>query len=251
MQLTAIAFFFIFQLALIPGFVAAETFLQTAFQHSLPKYIQENGTISGICYDIITELNTRLRDKHICIIYPFTESPFIPWKRMQIYLKDGDLDIIFGMAKNKKRQRQYIFSRQSLYTVHSVFAQPADSPFQYHSFSDLKGKQIIAVRGTKTAKMLLKNPEITISLTHTPTASLQMLLAGRGDLAFYHDLGLAYIIKKHGWQDKIKLEASVEEYDHFIAYNKKIPLTVREQIDTELKAIKRDGTMKEILHRYR
>jgi len=231
--------------------VAAETILQTAFQHSVPKYIQQNNKISGICYDIVIELNTRLQNKQIRIAYPVKDDPFIPWKRIQIYLEGGSLDIVIGMAKNEKRQRQYVFSGQSLYTVRSIFAQPAESSFRYHSLSDLHGKQVIAIRGTKTAKMLLKNPEIKTNLTHTPTASLQMLLVGRGDLVFYHDLGLAYIIKKNHWQNKIHLGQSVEEYDHFIGYNKRIPPSIRDQIDTELEAMKRDGTMEEILSRYR
>lgn len=235
-----------------PASCFSGTILQTSFQDSIPKYIQQQNSVSGICFDIITELNKRLQTKKILISYPRTPADaFMPWKRIQLYLESGKLDIVVGMAKNEKRLQLYTFSQEALYTVHSVLAISADTPFRYRSLADLTGKHITAVRGTKTSKMLADVPQIQLSLVKTPTAALQMLLSGRSNLAFYHDLGLAYIIKKNNWQDKIILEKGVDEYEHFIAYNKKTPVAVREQIDSELAAIKRDGTMKRILDSYR
>jgi len=229
----------------------SEVLLRTSFQHSVPKYIQTQGQTSGICFDIITELNHRLKPHAIRIVYPDTTTPFIPWKRMQSYLEEGKLDIVIGMAKNKKRLKKYHFSNESLYTVLSVFAVPAGTSFKYHSLDDLRGKYIIAVQGTKTAKKLADISGVNLVLTNSPTAALKMLLAHRGDMVFYHDLGLAYIIKANNWQDAVELKRGMEKYDHFIGYNRGVPAAVRSAIDQELATMKEDGVMELILSRYR
>jgi ABC-type amino acid transport substrate-binding protein len=237
-------------LCLVPAVVSATTVLRTGFQDSAPKYILQNGVLQGVCFDIITELNERLQGK-VHISYPLSGDPFLPWKRTQNYLQSGELDIVVGMAQNSRREKLYSFSKEPLYTIHSVFARRTGEDSQvYHSFADLGNKQVVAVAGTKTARLLAKNHPETI-LTHTATAALRMLLVERGDLVFYHDLGLCYIIKKNGWQEKIVFGASQDTYQHFIGYNQSIPLAIRDLIDGEIRAMKRDGTMAAILGRYR
>jgi len=228
-----------------------EVILRTSFQQSVPKYIYQHNKTSGVCFDIITELNHRLKPQNIRIVYPKTSSPFIPWKRMQTYLEEGELDIIIGMAKNKKRVKKYAFSGESLYTVLSVFAVPAEKSFKYRSLNDLHNKYIIAVQGTKTAKKLAGIATVNLVLTSSPTSALKMLLAQRGDMVFYHDLGLAYIIKANNWQKHIQLKRGMGKYEHFIGYNKKVPAAVRSAIDEQLAAMKEDGVMELILSRYR
>ncbi len=242
---------FCFLLFFVPSAVSAETVLQTGFQESSPKYILQNSTISGICFDIIVELNRRLQEEEIRISYPQSGDPFVPWKRIQRYLQSGELDIVVGMAKNNQRQKIYAFSKESFYTIRAVFAQRSGGvPAVYQSFTDLGEKQVIAVRGTKTAKMLVEN-HVNISLTHSPTAALQMLLADRGELVFYHDLGLAYIIKENAWQNRVILGSIQSTYEHFIGYNRSVPLSIRNQIDNKLRSMKNDGTISDILERYR
>jgi polar amino acid transport system substrate-binding protein len=237
-------------LCLAPAGVSAATILRTAFQDSAPKYIQQNGVLQGICFDIITELNKRLQGE-IQISYPLSNDPFIPWKRTQKYLQSGKLDIVVGMAKNSKREKLYFFSKEPLYLIHAVFARrTGEDSSVYNSFADLGNKLVIAVGGTKTARLLAENHPRT-TLTHTATAALRMLLVGRGDLVFYHDLGLGYIIKKNGWQEKIVLGSSQDTYEHFIGYAQTVPQPIRDQIDREILAMKSDGTMATILGRYR
>jgi len=229
----------------------SEVILRTSFQQSIPKYIQQQDQTSGVCFDIITELNHRLKPQNIRIVYPDKASPFIPWKRMQTYLEEGELDVIIGMAKNQKRLKKYSFSKESLYTVFSVFAVPAEISFKYRSLDDLRNKYVIAVQGTKTAKKLASIPTVNLILTNSPTSALKMLLAHRGDMVFYHDLGLAYIIKANNWQNHIQLKRGMEKYDHFIGYNRKVPVAVRSAIDEQLTAMKEEGVMELILSRYR
>ncbi len=231
---------------------ASETLLKTAFQESIPKFIENPGRSNhgGICCDIIIELNRRLEDKAVRITFP-EGNPFLPWQRTQAYLESGKLDIVVGMAKNRRRLEHYFFSEEPLYTVRSVLARRAGYPFRYRSLTDLKNRLIIAVQGTKTARMLLNIPEIKYTLALSPTTAVQMLLAGRGDLLFYHDLGLAYIIRKNGWSDEVILSRSVEEYDHFVAYSRTVSRPVRHMLDIEIRRMKQDGTMATILNRYR
>lgn len=241
---------FILLLCLVPGAVSAVTTLHTGFQDSAPKYMQQNGVLQGICFDIIEELNERLQGE-IHISYPLSGDPFVPWKRIQQYLQSGKLDIVVGMAKNSKRERLYFFSKEPLYDIKAVFAHrlgEAEPVFQ--SFADLGQRKVLAVGGTKIGRLLAGNHPNTI-FTHTATAALRMLLVKRGELVFYHDMGLAYLIKKNGWQEQIVLGAGQDTYHHFIGYTHGVSLIIRDQIDREIQAMKSDGTMAAILGRYR
>ncbi|QTA85149.1 Uncharacterized protein dnm_011540 [Desulfonema magnum] len=57
-------------LIILGGNVKGEVILKTEYQDSAPKYFEKNGKIAGICVDIINELNSRLRKKHIKIGSP-------------------------------------------------------------------------------------------------------------------------------------------------------------------------------------
>ena len=49
----------------------------------------------------------------------------------------------------------------------------------------------------------------------TPEILLKMLASGRGDLAYYHNLGIMHQAKKSGMLNKIKVNTLVlREYNH-------------------------------------
>jgi len=228
-----------------------ETVLRTALQDSPPKAMSQGASVSGICHDIIHELNLRLADSGLRIDYLSPEMRFLPWKRSQRFLAKGRLDLIVGMAISDPRKALYHFSRFPIYQVHSILVGRTDSPIPRGGLQGLAGQYVIAIRGTKTARMLQEQGGIHVSLAPNPLAALEMLLARRGDYVFYHDLGLLYLIKSHHWQGKLAQMAVIERYGHYVAYSRQLPLATRDLIDKTLDRMREDGTLERIVQAYR
>ncbi len=225
--------------------------LKTSLQDSPPKGIHEGNQVSGICHDIFAALNQRLKGEGIRIEYLDRDLAFLPWKRSQQFLETGRLDLVAGMARTPERERKYQFSRVPLYTVRSILATRTGSPGIEGGLAGLAGRYVIAVRGTRTARLLARVPGVHVTLADSPFMALRMLLAKRGDVVFYHDLGLVYLLKIHHWRDRIRLGPVIDEYDQFMAYSRMLTPEIRKTIDNRLERMKKDGTMAKIMARYR
>ena len=150
-----------------PG-LARTIVLKTSLQDSPPKGIHKGARIGGICHDIFAELNRRLEKEGIRIEYLDRELAFLPWKRSQQFLETGRLDLVAGMARTPERERKYQFSRVPLYTVRSILATRTGSPEIEGGLAVLAGRYVIAVRGTRTARLLARVPDIHLTLADSP-----------------------------------------------------------------------------------
>ena len=99
-------------------FGAAALEIKTAAQDSPPKYfLQGDGNMSGICIDIlraIEAVDPQLRFSG--------ENRMLPFKRLQLYLESGELDVFFGLKKTASRNEKFYFSRLPLYPLKYVIA---------------------------------------------------------------------------------------------------------------------------------
>ena len=172
-------------------------YLKTAAQDSPPKYFIKNNKMTGLCVDIIKEIEKI--DPDIKII---GYKKFLPFKRIQLYLKKGFLNIFVGFAKDKYREKFYNYVNIPLYSVNLIFAARKDdniSNLKLNDINDFCGKgKIITVAGTHIDRLLknYKNLMIDDSAPNLETA-LKMLVFKRGRFVFYHDLGLIYTIKQN------------------------------------------------------
>jgi len=186
--------------------LAAAMEITTAAQDSPPKYyMAKNGEVAGICVDIIhaiEEVDPGLRFSGY--------GQFKPFKRLQMSLARGGIDIFFGFRKTPARKKKFIFVDIPLYTINYVVAARSDDAVEMRNVGDLRklsahGKVLTVFASAASGFLEKQNGLVFESGAKSPTALLKMLLVGRGRFAFYHDLGLRYIIGKEGLGEKIRI----------------------------------------------
>ncbi len=231
-------FLFILQLSLF----SAKIILKTAAQDSPPKYFKRNNKMQGICVDIIKEIEKV--DKNIKIV---GYENFLPFKRIQLYLKNGVLDIFIGFAKSKIREKLYNFIEIPLYPVYLIYAIRAND-----NVTDFKNNgKILTVKGTYINKFLQKlNLDINDSALTIENA-LKMLLYKRGRFVFYHNLGLIYTAKKKNLMKKIKIiNKPLTKYYHYVVLSKRVPYSIYKELKEDIIKLRNNEILEKIYKKY-
>jgi len=225
--------------------------LTTYFQNnSPPKYIESNQSYTGICIDIINELNARLDD--ITIINP--EQVKVPVKRIMKYLElNKEIALFVGAAKTQARMDNIGSYSAALYAIKGTFAKRKTNDFVFRDRESLNGLTIGVLRGSSTVALMNSIVGVNVVQTNTIEQSLKMLAVDRVDLVYYHDLGLNWQITSLNLRDLVEL---VDEHQYlesgfqYILYNKNVLNEVIAKVDTVINAMHADGTIKKIIKKY-
>ncbi len=231
---------------------AEEIILKTAAQESFPKYYKINDrAMGGICVEIMQAI------ERIDPAIKFSGyQAFLPFKRLQRYLQDGDLDVFVGLKKTAKREKILTFLKTPLYKVNYVAAVRSGNREQIRSFDDIRSLgekgRILTVFGTAASRFLKQQGGLIIDDTaRTPLIAVKKLMAGRGDILFYHDLGLKNIIKKDNLGQEIKvLPTSFLDYRHYAAFSKKTPQAIVVRVEDALEELIESGQIDGIYKKY-
>ena len=176
--------------------------LKTVYQKdSPPKYIHESDQVFGLCVDIINALNSRLREHNIRIVSIDNEMPFA---RLRKHLELGEIDVFFGLTKNKEREKLYRYANH-LYEIYYTFAKLKLNPFEYTGEASLQDKLVGVLRGTNSAKIISRIQEVKVSKINTVPTALKMLMLKRIDLVYYHNLGLEWNIKQSEYKNDLEI----------------------------------------------
>ena len=226
--------------------------LKTAAQQSAPKYFKsQSGAIVGINIDIMNAIE----EIDSTISFEGTQN-FLPFKRLRRYLEDGTIDVFFGFKKTNKRLKKYTYVDIPLYTVSYVVANRVDDEVKINALNDIytlpKKEIILTVDGTGASRFLHNKHKFYIDdNAKTPTILLKMLIKKRGRYAFYHDLGLSYIIKTNSFENRIKiLPTKFLTYNHYVAFSKHTPVEYIDRVRVALKKLKKNGILKKIYMKY-
>ncbi len=228
--------------------------LITAYQESYPKYYQtKNGVnpeIQGLCIDILHAIE-ETTGLHIRAPYGF-----IPFKRLQSQLADGQIDLFIGMAKNKARLKKYIFIDTPLYEVNHIIATRRDDNVNVRNFDDIRklapDNIILTNYSTATERLLKAQEGLNVDSEATSiAANLKKLLYGRGRFICFHDLGLLGAIERHDYVEKVRvLPLILKTYYHYIAFAPNTPESVIRQIGLAVQKLKASGELAKIRAKY-
>lgn len=226
--------------------------LKTAAQNSPPKYyLREDGSMGGVCVDIlhaIERVDPQLRFSGY--------EEFLPFKRLQLYLESGRLDLFCGLKNSPERLDRYFFSATPLYRLNYVIAARSDDHVDIESLDDIRrlGEQgrILTVFGSAAGRFLKNEGALYVNdSAPTPAHVIRTLLAGRGRFAFYHDLGLKNAIESEAAEQRITiLPISFSSYHHYTAYSKSMPADLVARLNQALQFLRNDGTMAKIYQKY-
>jgi len=227
--------------------------LITYFQNnSPPKYIELNNDYTGICIDIINEINARLHSSEVAIINPTQAN--VPVKRIMKYIElSQEIDLFVGAAKTQSRMIHVGNFSTALYAIKGTFAKNKTNNFVYQDIDSLSGLIIGVLRGSSSVKLMNNISGVQVVKTNTIEQSLNMLAIGRIDLVYYHDLGLKWQINSLNLRGLVEL---VDEHEYlqsgfqYIIYNKNVSKVVIAKIDKVIESMHADGSMNKILKKY-
>ncbi len=227
--------------------------LKTAAQESAPKYYTiERNKMAGICIDIMNAIESFDPE----INFSGYED-FLPFKRLQMYLENGEIDVFFGFKKTTKREERYNFLDVPLYQVNYVIATLVDDNTNIHDFEDIRSLgskgRILTVSGSAASRFLQRQGGLLIDdSARSPSTLLKKLAGGRGRLAFYHDLGLRTMIERENLEHKIKiLPTSFSKYHHYAAFSKNIPPGTVSKVGRAIKGLINNGELARIKRKYK
>lgn len=226
--------------------------LKTAAQNSIPKYfIDEDDRMGGICVDIMQAIE---------VVEPeikFTGyQEFLPFKRLQMYLEEGRIDVFFGFRETAERKENYIFLKVPLYQIHYVVAVREEDNVTINALNDLRALgqdgKILTVHGSAASRFLHGEDGLLVDDgARTPSKLLRMLMAQRGRFAFYHDLGLRGAIKKDVLEKKVKiLPVSFLMYAHYAAFTKNTDMTTITKVQKAIEKLMHNGALTKIHKKY-
>jgi len=225
--------------------------LRTAAQDSAPKYYEENGVMKGLCVDIINELVAEVPELQIK-----GYDNFLPFKRLQRYLENGDIDIFVGLKKTQDREAKYNFVPIPIYTVNYFLIARSDDDFVFTDNTKLsdfsKDDSILTVFGSAAERFLSKeNCSNILPIAKNPENLIQMLLYKRGRFAFYHNLGIEAGLKKNNAYSKVKvIPLRFYTYSHYIALSKKVSPSIANKIELAVRKMQSNGFLAKTYSKY-
>ena len=221
--------------------------LLTEYQDSFPKYIETNDGITGLCVEILHQVEQTSR-LSVC---PLRQG-LTPWPRIQLHLMDGTIDLVVGMKKSPEREVHYVFIEPPVYSVNTVVAVRSDDDLVVEGFRDLEGQRALVPLGSATAGKLKREfPEIQVDEAGDIFTCIRKLLHGRGRLVCYHDLGVVGAIRELGIGDQVRiLPVSLDRYHHHIALSKRVPEPIVRALASAVQELARSGKLRRIRDRY-
>ena len=234
--------------------LATKIDLNTYFQNdAAPRYMQANDKAAGICIEIMAQLNIRLKSHNISIINPTNER--VPIKRILHSLqKTQKIDLFIGGAKTKSRIAAGVQFSTPLYPLSGTFAKRIQYPFIYTDETSLMNMTVGVLRGSRSVHTMSNIAGVKLESTNTMLQSLGKLANGRVDLVYYHDMGLAWQIKNSMLKEQLMLidkHANIESAPHYILFSSRTSPVIIDLINNMIKAMHKDGSITEILNKYR
>lgn len=221
--------------------------LLTEYQDSFPKYIETEDGISGLCMEILREVEEATQLE----VRPLRQG-LTPWARIQLHLIEGTIDLVVGMKKSPEREEHYVFIDPPVYAVNTVVAVRSDDGIEVKKFGDLEGKKVLVPLGSATARKLKREfPGTQVDEAGDIFACLQKLLHGRGRLVCYHDLGIVGAIRELGLGEQVRvLPVPLDRYHHHIALSRHVPETVAQTLSAAVRELAASGRLEEIRGSY-
>ncbi|MCP3925292.1 MAG: amino acid ABC transporter substrate-binding protein [Desulfobacterales bacterium] len=206
---------------------------------------KETKKITGISYDLIMEIGKKLNIP--------VKFQILPWKRMLVYLDQGEIDVILGIYWTKKRSEIYHYSSPFLQNEARVFVLK-EKKFNFRSFKDLIGKRGDIPPGGSFGDKFDKfsKKHLKLSGIKDRSSRIKRLLLGRCHYFIADYMDGMWTLNEQGMADKIvPLPKAVSKTQVYFAMSRKSKCpNIAAEITNYIEIFKNDGTMKSIIRRY-
>lgn len=210
-----------------------------------PYIFEENGQITGIHVDIITEACKELG------IEP--SFHMLPFKRAMLYMKRGEVDAIFSPIKTDERMKYMYYSSYPIEVEKTVFMALKDSGIKITEFDDLKGKSVGVIGGYSYSQEFDDYEWLYKEAVINEKLLMKKLSAGRTELVVGEEGNLLYTIKKYGLKNIVTV-FTLKESPNYITFSKKAlgekGKVLAEQFGQILRRYKEEGIILKIRKKY-
>lgn len=197
--------------------MAEKTLVFGGLADSQPLSFEENGAVTGFFSDVFHEVAQRAGYNITLRLYPV--------KRLEVYLKSGEIDGTVTLSHTLKREAYLIYSATPVMTSRTLVFVKKGLEFPFNGINDLAGKNIGVLLGWKVVSQEFERA-IQDGTIHTDPVSdhdqnLKKLMGGRIDclidteqLTWHHahKLGIA--------KDIVALEMPLNEISVYFAITK-------------------------------
>jgi ABC-type amino acid transport substrate-binding protein len=211
--------------------------------HFPPYIINEGGTVGGLAMEMLALMNAEQSN------YEFVALPTLPTTRHKIFdLGRYDMSMFDNLDwgwKGRDVEASEVYLRGG--EIYITRAEPGKDQTYFDSF---KNKKMVGIEGYHYAfadfnsdPTYLTN-NFNIELTRSNEGSIQMILAGRGDIAVVTKAYLGMYLNDHP-EDREKLLLSTkydQTYQHRIILRRNIKLTIAE-INALLASLTQSGKL--------
>lgn len=213
-----------------------------------PYEFEEDGQIKGISVDIVEEAFKRMGYKVIKKILPFSRAIEM--------LENGDIDMITDVKNTAERQKNGIFSKESIITTYTSLFVKSDSNIKFDgNVLNLKPYKIGTIRDYTYGQEFdnaVKNKIIKIEEVDDKLQNINKVLDNRIDICVENRLVLLNALKSTNNEEKLKeLKPEVSQTPVYAWFSKKKnPEKMVDEFDIKLAEIKKDGTFEKIYNSY-
>jgi polar amino acid transport system substrate-binding protein len=205
-----------------------------------------DGRMTGIDIELLEALEERLGVE--------IEVQRHPFARALEMIRTGEADIITGIAYTPERDEYIAYSSESYSSVRPVFYAGRDLAPQIRSYEDLYGYVIGYSLNSAYFEPFNSDENLTKQGLSTETQVLRMLELGRVDVIIGTNPNLAYDVARLGLDDALSQTSYTPEpntplFLGFPETGDRLELYAR--ANTLLSAMLADGSIREILDRYR
>ena len=217
------------------------------------NFVNEDGELDGYEIAIMKEVDKRLEDVAIELVYTGEFSALFPG------LESGQYDIIGGgISWKQERADNYLYSEVPYFHRPTVLGVRQDEP-EITTIGDLAGKNIAHIAGTAQAMWLEayneEHPEQKINIDYVDASAIEimnMVSTGRYDACIHAAADFAIASQELGVDLKlydIENADEIQKPDSYYLYAKD-NTELQKKIDAVLAEIRDDGTMAELCVQY-
>jgi ABC-type amino acid transport substrate-binding protein len=186
-------------------------------------FLDSSGQPTGICVESLLFLSEASSSVSIT-----GYDNFLPPKRYKGMLENGHIDIMAGLSYTPERSEKYRFFEPPLYAVRHVVISRKAANIAFHTAADIRDQRlrILTVHGTGSANYAkeLFGASLVDDGAQDTHALLRKLRLGRGDLAYYHDLGLYSAARDNRSAEDLQFHQHVfREYAHYLVASRHLP----------------------------
>ncbi len=222
------------------------TVLYTFAQSAEPKYIVENGKITGLCDDIIDGLNKELARSGISISYKSNELK----TDSEIFdsLKSGEIQVFVGFGVNDERYRELKYIFMPLYSIkESVLVRKGESKAVMAKNSVTIGTIRASLSSNDVNQVFKKN---TTKEFRNIAEAIEALDAKKIDAVFYPSISVGFYTLKFPEKYEI-LNIEAKKYYHYIVFNKHVPENIVHAVEQALKSMFTQRLIDKIISKYK